>query len=63
MQNAYTEDLADFGHRERLIAAAPELLAALQALLQLQTRYTNVGMTEFDNARAAIAKATGKEGA
>lgn len=46
----------------RLIAAAPELLKALQAML------THMGMDEdewnkptFDQARAAIAKATGEQ--
>jgi hypothetical protein len=40
----------------RLIAAAPELLAALQAVLSVADRQT----VEFDMARAAIAKATGE---
>lgn len=46
----------------RLIAAAPELLSALKAML------THMGMDEdewtkptFDQARAAIAKATGEQ--
>ena len=39
----------------RLIAAAPDLLAALQAVLSVADRKTD----EFDKARAAIAKATG----
>lgn len=38
----------------RLIAAAPELLAALQAVLGVADRAT----AEFDQARTAIAKAT-----
>lgn len=38
----------------RLIAAAPELLAALQGVLNVADRKTD----EFDAARAAIAKAT-----
>ena len=38
----------------RLIAAAPELLAALEGLLKV---YYNPGFAPFDNARAAIAKA------
>lgn len=44
----------------RLIAAAPELLEALQAVVRIADRKT----VEFDKARAAIAKATGaaKEG-
>ncbi|MBT9173470.1 MAG: hypothetical protein DDT21_01871 [Syntrophomonadaceae bacterium] len=40
----------------RLIAAAPELLEALKKLLALEMRYTNVGLKEFDAARAAIKK-------
>lgn len=39
----------------RLIAASPELLAALQGVLRVADRATD----EFDAARAAIAKATG----
>ena len=39
----------------RLIAAAPDLLAALQGVLLVADRQT----MEFDAARAAIAKATG----
>lgn len=39
----------------RLIAAAPELLAALEGVLRVADRKTD----EFDAARAAIAKATG----
>jgi len=38
-----------------LIAAAPDLLAALQGVLRVADRATD----EFDAARAAIAKATG----
>lgn len=38
----------------RLIAAAPDLLAALQDVLRVADRATD----EFDAARAAIAKAT-----
>lgn len=40
----------------RLIAAAPDLLAALQGVLRVADRATD----EFDAARAAIAKATGE---
>lgn len=39
----------------RLIAAAPDLLAALEGVLRVADRQT----TEFDAARAAILKATG----
>lgn len=41
----------------RLIAAAPELLAALLAVVSVADRKTD----EFDLARAAIAKATGSQ--
>jgi len=40
----------------RLIAAAPDLLEALQGVLRVADRATD----EFDAARAAIAKATGE---
>lgn len=42
-------------HDARLMAAAPELLAALQGVLRVADRTTD----EFDAARAAIAMATG----
>ena len=41
--------------RANLIAAAPELLAALEGVLRVADRQTD----EFDAARAAIAKARG----
>jgi len=41
----------------RLIAAAPELLEALKAVVSVADRAT----VEFDMARAAIAKATGEQ--
>lgn len=41
---------------KRLIAAAPELLEALKAVVSVADRATD----EFDSARAAIAKATGE---
>jgi hypothetical protein len=44
-------------HDANLIAAAPELLEALQAVVSVADRET----VEFDMARAAIAKAIGKE--
>ncbi len=47
-------DLNDKKHA-RLIAAAPDLLAALKAVVAIADRRTD----EFDAARAAIAKATG----
>jgi len=48
-------DLNDIKHA-MLIAAAPELLAALKAVVAIADRRTD----EFDAARAAIAKAEGK---
>jgi len=44
-------------HNARLIAAAPELLAALEACLAVPNK--NRPDYIWDNARAAIAKATG----
>lgn len=41
---------------DALVAAAPDLLSALQGVLRVADRAT----VEFDAARAAIAKATGK---
>ena len=41
----------------KLIAAAPELLSALQAVVRVADRQTD----EFDMARAAISKALGEE--
>lgn len=53
-------DNDDVDHEEaeanaRLIAAAPDLLEALQAVVAIADRKT----VEFDRARTAIAKATG----
>ena len=48
------------GTFRRKDAAIAELVAALEGLLALETRYTNVGLIEFDNARAALAKARGE---
>lgn len=51
----------------RLIAAAPELLEALQAIIQRENDFnrwgqgTLIGDSVADDARRAIAKATGKE--
>ena len=54
---------AEFDANARLIAAAPDLLAALKAMVDLDTgdrpelwRYSK----QFDDARAAIAKAEGR---
>lgn len=45
-----------------LIAAAPDLLEALQSILELQTRgYVVLGNKYTDMARAAISKALGEE--
>ncbi len=43
----------EWAERAKLMAAAPELLAALQGVLRVADRATD----EFDAARAAIAKA------
>ena len=48
-------DLFEQQANAKLIAAAPDLLAALQGVLRVADRKTD----EFDAARAAIAKATG----
>ena len=48
-------DKGDEEANARLIAAAPELLEALKAVVSVADRAT----VEFDMARAAIAKATG----
>lgn len=56
---SYAVTLASLERTEanaRLISAAPELLEALKAVLSVADRKT----VEFDKARAAIAKATGK---
>lgn len=46
----------------QLIAAAPDLLEALQSILELQTRgYVVLGDKYTDMARAAISKALGEE--
>ena len=45
---------------ERLIAAAPDLLEALEDLLHQAKFYKHEGGWDFEQARAAIAKATGE---
>jgi hypothetical protein len=52
-QSNHVEDLPN----ARLLAAAPDLLEALQAVVRVADRAT----VEFDMARAAIARALGKE--
>lgn len=57
----YVGDAGEPGDGEanaRLAAAAPELLEALQAIVENQG---NLFPTDWANARAAIAKATGQE--
>jgi hypothetical protein len=51
-----SDELGDLEANARLIAAAPDLLAALQGVLRVADRATD----EFDAARAAIARALGK---
>jgi hypothetical protein len=58
--------LAELKANARLIAAAPDLLAALYAskMALLSCMHANVLVdTAFDQVNAAIARATGKEGA
>ena len=44
----------------RLIAAAPDLLAALDYLVRARDKGWKIDETGWDHARAAIARATGK---
>lgn len=64
----YRYDIDGINHPDaRLIAAAPELLEALQAIIQRENDFnrwgqgTLIGDSVADNARRAIAKATGQE--
>ena len=52
----------DDWNRARLIAAAPDLLAALEAIVKMISPYSGQGRmdTEISAARAAIAKAKGE---
>ena len=52
----YEPDIDVSGHNAHLIAAAPDLLAALIAVVRVADRATD----EFDMARTAIAKALGE---
>lgn len=54
--NYHTEDVEYQSADARLIAAAPDLLEALEAVVRVADRATD----EFDMARAAIAKARGE---
>lgn len=54
MTNSYGDDNSEAEANARLIAAAPDLLEALQGVLRVADRATD----EFDAARAAISKAT-----
>lgn len=55
--SVYRYDVIDIDHPDaHLIAAAPDLLEALQAIVALTDRNT----IEFDRAKAAIAKALGE---
>lgn len=51
----------DYRANARLIAAAPELLAALKYLLPIATRAFGVLTADLDSARDAIAKAEGAQ--
>ena len=52
---SYGEDWAQRQDRAQLIAAAPDMLAALIGVIKVADRAT----MEFDAAREAVAKATG----
>jgi hypothetical protein len=56
----FVEDPSDAN--ARLIAAAPELLEALKAMLAVWEEDPAYGTDAADKARAVIAKATGQEG-
>jgi hypothetical protein len=61
---AHSKAAAQWRANAKLIAAAPELLAALVAVLEIEDRDEFVPLTELDKAwtaaRAAIAKAQGQ---
>jgi hypothetical protein len=56
-QEVCVHDVDETKANARLIAAAPDMLAALKAVVAIADRRTD----EFDAARAAIAKAEGKQ--
>lgn len=54
--------VAECAANAHLIAAAPDLLEALQSIIEMQTRgYVVLGDKYSDMARAAISKALGEE--
>lgn len=58
--SVYRLDIEGIDHPDaRLIAAAPDVLEALKAVMRVADRHT----AEFDMARAAIAKAEGRSDA
>lgn len=62
-ESGYADEFsAEQRANSKLIAAAPDLLEALQSILELQTRgYVVLGDKYTDMARAAISKALGEE--
>lgn len=57
------DDPEEMSANARLIAAAPALLAALEAICEVPSRYDvcpNIAMEMYDQARAAINKAKGE---
>ena len=57
---AYGDTLEQMWANARLIAAAPELYAALDYLVRARDKGWKIDETGWDHARAAIARATGK---
>ncbi len=47
--------------RDQLLIERDALREALKGLLDLETRYTNVSLKEFDAARAALSKVGGEK--
>jgi hypothetical protein len=54
-------DRAEQDANARLIAAAPDLLAALKAMMVTESELRDVNCTVMQNAFAALAKAEGRE--